>query len=871
MATVSNVTSRRLPVWAWLIAVPALLIAVAWAALALIFPPAKLRASIDEQLHHVMRRDVRYVDASLRLWPPVRLAVTRLELAEPGGFAHGSAFRADALDLDLDVFALFSHQLKVQQLLIEQPALHVLQRADGTTNLDDIMQPQPPAAANAPAPALDLDIRRFRITGGRVLLDNARADSRTAFAIKADMSLATQQGGKRIQTHGSTEVSDLAWGSMSAARASDLQQGLAKLVFHLEHDGVYDAPTQRLALEKLALQLGKTSLKLSGRIDAVTTHPRYDLRATGSQVDLADVLSWVAVADAPAVKGIGGRGKLAFDLGLRGAAPAAGAPAAMPSIRGWLTLADAGFRYAGAPAEVKDLSLRADFAPDTVNVHDVRASVAGQPLTARMLATHLGDPLIAFALTGDLDLAAVGPMVPGGTQGATLSGHTRVDVQGRGRAADPNSFLMDGTAVLREVSVTKADLPSKITGINGTVVFAQTSASAKQLTATAGKSSFTLDARITHPLALMGKPGAVAPAGVTFDFRSPYLDLAELLPTTPGAPFLPNAAGGGKVAIGRLRQGKLDVSNVVADVTLAPARLDSPRFSLSGYGGTIAGSAKFDLSDTRKPAYALKTLVQNVKANALLSAWTPAKDLVQGTLSTNLDFSGAGNEPKDLVRTLTLVGLASLSEGQLGPGPALEALASFVKVPALKQVRFRDLKLPLRVEQGRVITDPVNLNGSAGEWKLAGAVGFDGALDYAVSVTLPPDAVAALNAKSALAVGALADDAGRVLLDLRVTGNAKSPHIAWDTGAMRDRLAGRASAALTAQRDKLAADTRAAAQQALAEKLGMGGADSTHKAPNVQAVKDSLKKAAGGLLDGFFGRKKPAPAPAPVPPDTTKH
>ena len=855
--------SRRPPVWVWFLAAPVALVAILWIALTVLFPPANLRARVDEQIRHALARDVRFADASLRLWPAVRLAITRPELAEPGGFAHGSAFRADAIDLDLDVFALFSHHIKVKRFVIEQPSLHFMLRPDGTTNLDGVARAQP--ASTEAAPALDLDIERFRITGGRVLLDDIRDDKRTAFALMTDLSVATEQSGKRIKTSGTTELSDLASGPLSAARASDLQRRLAKLVFHIEHEGVYDATSQRLALAKLALKLGHASLSLSGLIDSLASHPRYDLRARGEKVDLGDVLGWMAVADVPAVKGIGGHGELAFDLALKGAAPAARVPSRAPEIRGWLTLRKAGFRYAGAAAEVKDLSLRADFAPDTVHVHDVNASVGGQPLRASLLATQLADPFVVFALVGDLDLAAVGPMVPGGTQGATLGGHTRVDVRGHGRARDPGAYQINGSAILKDVSVARPDLPKKVTGINGAVSFAQSSAEARGLTAHAGKSSFTLDARITRPLALMAAPAAVAPAGVTFDFRSPYLDLAELLPTTPGAPFLPNAAGGGKVAIDRLKQGKLDVTNVKADVTLSPARLDSPHFSLNGYDGTIQGSAKFDLRDTRKPVYSLKTVVDHVQANALLTAWTPAKDLVQGTLSTNLDFSGAGNERKDLVRTLTLVGLAALSEGQLGPGPTLDAIAAFVKVPAFKQVHFHDLKLPLRVEQGRVITDPINLSGSAGDWKLIGAIAFDGALDYAVSVTLPPAVVAAIDAKSALAAGALTDDQGRMLLDLRVTGNAKSPHIAWDTGAMRDRLAGRASAALAAQRAKLEADAKAAAQLALAQQLGLAGADSTKKAPNLQAARDSLRKAAGGLLEGFFGHKKPAPA------DTTKH
>jgi len=277
----------------------------------------------------------------------------------------------------------------------------------------------------------------------------------------------------------------------------------------------------------------------------------------------------------------------------------------------------------------------------------------------------------------------------------------------------------------------------------------------------------------------------------------------------------------------------------------------------------VTGNASFDLRDPRMPVYAVKANVAGAQADDLVSAWTPARGLVQGTMDTQIDFSGKGAAPADVKRSLTLVGLASLAQGQLGPAPSLEAVAQFVKVPQLRQVKFRDLKLPFRIEQGRLVTDPVSFGGPSGDWKLSGAVGFDGSLDYAVSVTLPPEAVAALGARSALAAGALSDDQGRMLLDLHVTGSARAPRVTWDTRAMRDRLAGRASQALAQQRGKLAADAKAAAAQALSQRLGLAG-DSTHHAGaagQVQAARDSLRKASGALLQGFFGRK-PAAAPA---------
>jgi hypothetical protein len=865
-----NATASKFPLGRPLlvaVAVFAGIVAIAWIALVILLPPARVKSLVESQLRTALRREARFESASVGLFPPVRLSVKRFELAEPGGFAQGTALATAAIDLDLDVLALLGRKVKVRRLAIREPALHVLLRANGTTNLDSLGAPPKPGAA---APAMDLDVREFAVRDGRVLIDDLGAGRRTALAFETTTSLATEQGGARIGTSGTTKVTNLAFGPLASARMADLNQGLAKLVFELEHKGKFDAKQNRLALEKLALALGRTELAVSGLVDEVGPKARYDLRAKGEGVDFGQVLSWVAVADAKAVQGLSGRGQMAFDLAMKGAAPAGGAAMAIPALTGWLTVKDAAFKYAGAPAGVEGLSFSTRFTPDTVSIPDVVASVSGQPVRASFRARRLADPIVDFALRGNVDIAAVAPLLA--DPGTKLGGRANVDVRGSGRAKDPGAIALDGRAELKDVSVEAKDLPRKIEGVNGVVLLSPQRAAVQNLTARAGGSSFTLGATVTRPLALMAKPDSVPPAGVTFDFRSPHLDLAELLPVTPGAPFLPNAKGGGRVRIDRLMQGKLDVRSVDATVALAPAALEAQAFSLQGYGGAISGSAKFDLRDTRRPVYEIVSKVVNVQADSLLSAWTPAKNLLRGALSTDVTFSGAGSEPADIRRTLTLLGLATLNEGQLGPGPSLQAIADFVKIPQLREVKFKDLKLPLRVANGRVITDAVTLSGPSGEWALSGAVGFDGALDYAVSVTLPPEVAAAVNARSALAAGALSDEKGRLLLDLHVGGTAKSPRVAWNSRAMRDRLAGRASSAIAEQRAKLEAEAKAAAQQALQRRLGLA-ADTTGgltAEQRLQATRDSLRKAAGSAVDKFFGglgKKKDAP---PAPADTTK-
>jgi hypothetical protein len=375
----------------------------------------------------------------------------------------------------------------------------------------------------------------------------------------------------------------------------------------------------------------------------------------------------------------------------------------------------------------------------------------------------------------------------------------------------------------------------------------------------AGQSAVTLDATVTRPLALMAKIGKVDPAGVDFDLRSPYLDLAELLPVTPGSPVLPNARGQGTVAIERLKNQKLDVSHVSAKLGLTPGVLEVPAYALRGYGGDIHGSARFDLTNPAVPRFAVKAKVDTVEADDLLSAWTPARGLLHGALNTDIDLSGTGDTPDALKRTLSAAGLALVSKGTLGPGPALDAVAATLGMPSLRQIPFRDLKLPFRVEQGRVITDPVTFAGKTGKWQLTGGIGFDGRLDYAASVTLPPDVVAALGARAALTSRALSDAQGNVLIDFRVSGPAKAPRVQLDTNAMRDRIAGKLSEALVDQRNQLAQEAKAALlsqQQATT--------DSARRAlvQREKALADSLKRRAKDLFKGFFG---------PAPKDTAKH
>src|SRR5204862_6509021 len=119
------------------------LVLIAWAVVAIAFPPARVRAIVQAQLSGALAREVRYSDARIGIFPPVRLSVIDPALAEPGGFTRGALFRAKAVHLDLDVMALLGKKIVVRRLVLDEPQIHLVMRADGTTNLDGVVKEQP--------------------------------------------------------------------------------------------------------------------------------------------------------------------------------------------------------------------------------------------------------------------------------------------------------------------------------------------------------------------------------------------------------------------------------------------------------------------------------------------------------------------------------------------------------------------------------------------------------------------------------------------------------------------------------------------------------------------------------------------------------
>ena len=839
----------------WALVVLGVLIVAAWVALAVLFPAPRVKEMVRARLESAMNRDVHFDDASIGLFPPVRLTVKGLRVSEPEGLERGDALAVRAVHLDLDVLALLQRNVVVRKLILDQPSVRILIREDGTTNLDGFGLPpvegaDPALQGGAAGEALGLAINRLELRSARFLVDDIPREQRSTFTVNSGLALKMRDGA-RVDLDGRTVISDVAVGTLDARSREDMNTKLAPVEWEIDHTGAFDAEANRLAFERLALKFGRAEFAFVGIVDQPGSKARVNLRAQGDGVDLSEILDIVSVADARMLNGLSGDGQVRFDLRVHGAL----GPGRLPGLTGNVDLADGAFRYPGAAATVRELSFHAVLSGDTLEIPDLQAIVEGEsgesPVRATLFVTRFADPIVRFSLRGDVDLAALAPLAA--PEGVDLGGRAAVDIEGAGLAKDPAGMQLSGSAELQNVRLETPDLEKPVEQINGTIAFSSTRAEVRNLTATAGASSFTMNATVDRPFALTARPGTpeaegIPPATVSFQLGSPHLDLTELLPPTPGASVLPNAVGEGRIVIERLKRDRLDVENVSASVELEPGIVHARKFDFDGYGGKVEGRAKFDLREAA-PVFAVSARIEKVEAGELLSAWTPIGNLLQGTLSTNIELSGATGDAATVAQTLTAVGLAAVRNGSLGPTPVLESIAEFTKMPAFKEIAVRDGSIPFAIEDGRVSFREVRLAGRTGDWRAAGSIGFDGTLDYAVSTTLPGELAARLGSAGTLLAGALRDHEGDILMDFRVYGDTKSPKISWDKNAMLERLMGKSSGALSKKGENLG-------EKALESLGGAGVTPDTSMAEyqaRIRALADSLrKKKAKDLLKDLF-------------------
>lgn len=127
-----------------------LLITGALASLPWLISADEIKQALISQVQQKTGRQLQIQGAvSWSFYPTLGVAIEQVRLLNPSGFPEDVTLAVARGRVGVALMPLFSRQIQIEQLELDQPQIHLYQQADGQTNIDDLLT----QAATSPAPA----------------------------------------------------------------------------------------------------------------------------------------------------------------------------------------------------------------------------------------------------------------------------------------------------------------------------------------------------------------------------------------------------------------------------------------------------------------------------------------------------------------------------------------------------------------------------------------------------------------------------------------------------------------------------------------------------------------------------------------------
>lgn len=247
----------------------------------------------------------------------------------------------------------------------------------------------------------------------------------------------------------------------------------------------------------------------------------------------------------------------------------------------------------------------------------------------------------------------------------------------------------------------------------------------------------------------------------------------------------------------------VDVKGTIRDGRI---KVEPATFAYAGGAGrlTLAADARTPSRIETKIDFA----VENVEAGAALSRLSPLGAFIQGRFTVKSNGQLATGKGINPLMAISIAGSALSSQGSLTLESFVAPLGSIqgFDITPFKKFDYKDWTGSFLVKDGRFHTQNWKMSSTRGAWDIKGSFGFDGSLDYAVHLVLPPDVQAQMKGldRYKQAFDLMRDSSGNLLLDLHVGGNAKHPSASIDLTKARGKA-----------QEKLLEDARKKMQQLL--------------------------------------------------------
>lgn len=254
----------------------ALAAVVAIAALVSLIDPNQFKPQLAEQVRKSTGRELVMEGAiGWRFWPSLGLSLEKVALRNPAGFAEPDLVRFEQGEASVGLLPLLSHRLEIGKVTLSGAHLFIQTRADGSSNLRDLLQTSAEPKGEAASEPAASDEQPWQISLQGIALVDASAlvrDDRSGTVSRLDrldLDLGQLTPGEWVPVTLAAKGAqgDLAFDLKGQAQLKPAREAMKSELKDLNLSGSLSQPAQRLdafSLKADRLALGQwSSLTLS--------------------------------------------------------------------------------------------------------------------------------------------------------------------------------------------------------------------------------------------------------------------------------------------------------------------------------------------------------------------------------------------------------------------------------------------------------------------------------------------------------------------------------------------------------------------------------------------------------------------------------
>ncbi|MEO7174802.1 MAG: AsmA-like C-terminal region-containing protein [Saprospiraceae bacterium] len=620
---------------------------------------------------------------------------------------------------------------------------------------------------------------------------------------------------------------------------------------------------------RFQLTIGKDQVK--GRVKAVgLTIPNIDAEMKGK-------LNLAALTQAFPLEGTVLKGNLDLDVFIKGVYGGG----QFPVTRALLNYTEGYIKSSTFPEPLENMAFKGTIVNTSGKMADtdilidlLRFSLQGKPFEAHGKVRDLDNYQWDIAASGSVDLAKMTKIFP--LEGMELAGEISGQLQSKGAMKDVDAGRYDliptsGNLDIQNLNYASKDLANPVSIYQAKVNFTPDRLVISDLKGKSGTSDFAGSGYINQYIKYLLDPNANMDG--QFNLQSKNLNLNEWM-GAPAAKASPEAAGALAIPknlnfvvnaqIDRLQYEDLEIKQIKGAVKTQNGIVSLDKSQMEAMGGRFSLSGLYDSRDLTKPGFNFSMLidklsiVESAKKLRIVNTFLPIANDMSGEASGTFQLKGIlGPDMVPNMGSIDASGVIKVIAASLGNIPALNKVLELTKFNALKSTTLKDLVLKLKINDGKLVLEPLDIPiENQMKLRIGGSTSLTGAIDYNLGFTVPSGkAGAAFNDVVQKNTGLKLSGTETIDLAVGVGGTYKNPTVKLGKSSLvtglKDQVVDMAKQQVDAAKAKLEAEVDKAQKEAEArikaeqDKL-LAEADKKKKELEQQAKAqaDKLKKQA---------------------------